>query len=719
MFKKNHGNDSIRIMENIGIKWLITKKVSEIDDIVDSFVQKSLNVRKNIVREKDPEKCIIELIRDTYTCNILLRYIGLMMLLSSDNHWENIDNKLMKYIQSYYSNKKFIKKIMQLFDHYVDIFEKNKMNEDYCKFLDKIICKGDVSHDNSDVKKTIRMIENRIFNLLNINSVVKIATRHLNKVPTNFEMKQDKVIIPLNQKNYCDLMNLVDDMDIRHQIEKQYMSKTNNVLQDFSNLVLLRKELASQAGYSTFFKYVNRGKFDNSDTIKNLITELNHKINTKARNEINKIHQYFTKTFNAAKKNNKQHETSSTMNKISICDVIKYNNMYKNNTTFKVNDVLNTIFNIIGNYFSIKFEKSKDYDFATLQSWRPNIDVLNVIDALNGKIMGRLFLDVWYDENKNVNSPISIRMSDKMQIIYPFTSSSSHTIAESILIANYANNKLLTYSDIVLLFREFGYILSGTCYDSRVGLVNYDEEFSNYLPLLMEYIAWDRDTIKSMLKNKSLSKNKSMINNTDSSLIDLIEMERSIDLCFNLKIKCVNAKFDHLIHNSEPLMDLLINTSKNNGNVCDDILNTYKDVYKEIMDPLSDIMDVDIAHIDPLTIIQEINNSQSMLYANLMNEIFAYASYWIIKHNKSRDFRSCVLSDGTTNYRDLVRMFLKKMDPSTNCFSLYVKNVIKVDECTEDNVDNDIITEDINYFDDNLSDHEPDKEEIIQINRSR
>lgn len=689
-------------MDNIGIKWLITKKVSEIDHIVVSFIENSLNIRKYIIREEDPEKCMIGLIRDTYTCNLLLRYVGLMILISNDVMWEDIDNKLLKYIQIYYNNQKFIDKLITLFDHYMKTYEKEKKNEDYCKFLDKIICKGNISQDNSDIKKTIRMIENRIFNLLNINPTVKIATRHLNKIPAEFEIKQDKAIISLSQKNYHDLMNLVDDMNVRHQIEKQYMSKTNNVLQDFSNLILLRKELASQTGYSTFFKYINRGKFDNSETIKNLITELNQKINTKAHNEINKIHQYFTKTY--SRSNNR----ASNGSKISICDVIKYNNMYKNNSMFNVNDVLNIILSIVGSYFNLRFEKSKDYD--TL--WRSNVDILNMIDAKTGKLLGRLFLDVLFDENKKVNSPISIRISDKMQInsstSLPTTTSSSlssqqhQSVAEVVLVANYMNNKSLTYNDVVLLFREFGYILSGMCYDSRVGLINYDEEFSNYLPLLMEYIAWDRDTIKKILKNN------------DNSMIDLIEMTRSIDLCFNLKLKCVNAKFDHLIHNSEPLLDLLVNTSKNNGNVSNDILDTYKDIYKEIMSPLADIMDIEIDCIDPLTIIQEINNSQSMLYANLMNEIFAYASYWIIKQNKNADFRNCVLNDGITNYRDLVRMFLKRMDTNTNCFSLYIKNVIKTEERVEE-----ILTEDTNYFDDNQSDSEPDKEEIIQINRVR
>jgi hypothetical protein len=348
-------------------------------------------------------------------------------------------------------------------------------------------------------------------------------------------------------------------------------------------------------------------------------------------------------------------------------------------------DVFYVIFNVLDNYFGIKIQKINE------KTWRQNVIVYIMIDKKSGNLLGRLFLDIMYDENKKIVDPISIKLSDKMQI-----NINSKSTAEVVLLTNYQNLKCMTYNDIVLLFREFGYIMAGICYESRVGVVNYDEEFSNYLPLLMEYIAWDRDIISLIAKNH------------DVSIVDHIEMGRYIDMCLNIKFKCINAKFDHLLHNSEVLMDELI---KNTDNANIGILETYLNIYKEFMEPYSNIFLSNIEYIDPIAIIQEINGSQGVMYANLMNEIFAYASYWIIKEKKINDFRECVLSNGVDNYRDLVRSFLKKVD--VNCFVLYVKNVLKLESL------DDYITEDTNYFDENehKDESDSDKDEIIEINR--
>jgi hypothetical protein len=92
------------------------------------------------------------------------------------------------------------------------------------------------------------------------------------------------------------------------------------------------------------------------------------------------------------------------------------------------------------------------------------------------------------------------------------------------IISNWNINEGITYDNVVLLFREFGYVVNSMCYDSYVGLINYDNEFSNYLPALLEYIAWDRDVINMI------------VDNLDYSIVDHIEMCRTIDLCYNIKL---------------------------------------------------------------------------------------------------------------------------------------------------------------------------------------
>ena len=658
-------------MNDSNINTFINKNVLEINEIASSFINTSLNLRENIIRENRPEICIIELIRDTYMCNLFLRYIGMMSIIDPNPKWITIDNKMTEYMYNYYNNEKFKNKLVELYKFYYKIYEKDSTNYDYCCFIDKMINKSEISLECLEIKKTIKMLENRIFNIININPILKVATKYFKNIPEHFEIKNDNAIINLTNTNYLLLIDIIDDMKIRHQIEKHYLSRTKNVLSDFSKLIVFRKLLAERSGYSTYFKYINKGKNDNSETIKDFITDLNNKINKKTHIEFNKIYQYFS-------------SLHGIKTKLDSSDIIKYVRMQKNNNKFECNHVLNVIFNLISKYFNIKFNRINEH------GWNKNVIIYNVIDISTQKLLGKLFLDITFSENKKIIDPISLRLGDKMQI-----TASNITKSEIVLLGNYQSGKTMTYSDVVLLFREFGYVVINMCYESRAGMINYDNEFSNFIPSLMEYIAWDRETIKMI------------IGKLDPSIIDHIEICRDLDICYNIKIKCINAKFDHLIHNSEPLLKIISVAIENKNDGSCEILETYKKIFAEMMNPVNDIFSDEINNIDPLLIIQEINNTQAFLYSNLMNEIFSYSTFFVLKNNNCiDDFRKNVLNNGVNNYRDLIRVFLKKFN--INCFSLYINNVVKT------TVIDDSITEDTNYFEEEYyNESEQDKEEIF------
>ena len=90
-----------------------------------------------------------------------------------------------------------------------------------------------------------------------------------------------------------------------------------------------------------------------------------------------------------------------------------------------------------------------------------------------------------------------------------------------------------------------------------------------------------------------------------------------------------------------------------------------------------------------------------------MNEIFSYATYYVLKNNNcTEEFRKGVLNNGVNNYRDLIRVFLKKYN--INCFSLYINNVVKT------TITEDCLTEDTNYFEEEYyNESEQDKEDIF------
>ncbi|VBB17821.1 hypothetical protein YASMINEVIRUS_284 [Yasminevirus sp. GU-2018] len=692
-------------MSDIGIKGLITKNVDEIDSLVKMFIKSSLNIREGIAYGDDPDICMLSLIRDTYMCTLLLRYVGLMTIVHPDPKWGAVDNRIIEYIQDYYSNEKFKNKLIELYEHYLQKYEKaqkqTQTDYDYCKFLDKMIHRGETPKKGIETKKMIRMTENKIFNVMNVNPVVKISKSKFRSIPPHFEIKGDDVLVHLTQANYYDLLDSVDDYTVLHNVEAMYTSRTANILTSFSKLVALRQLLAEQSGSQTYFKHVNYGKNDTSETLKDFLTELNNKLDSKIRNEISRVYQNYSMNTRGVRGDGR-----TDLKKMQRCDVTKYVRSKRSNFRFEISHVMNVVFSLLGKYFNIKVEKTSD------KGWSDRVVVYNMIDGLNsadkqknGGLLGRLFVDTVFDENKKVSDPISIRLSDKMRINQ--TGASGTTCSEVALLANYLPNKGLTYNEVVLLFREFGYVVNSVCYESRVGLINYDDESSNYIPALMECIAWDHDTIKLI------------VGSADHTIIDHIEMSREVDMCYNIKMKCANAKFDHLLHNSEPLLKIIKRSIDTKGDANDEIVETYRGIFGEVMNPVSNMIDTNIKHIDPLTIIQEINGSQGVLYSNLINEIFAYATFWIIKNRSTAkdntivsEFRKTVLSNGVVNYRELIRNFLKYAD--VNCFTLYIKNVIKLD------IIDDYVTEDTNCFeegDDTGDDTSDDKEAIIQINR--
>src|SRR5260221_387443 len=99
-------------------------------------------------------------------------------------------------------------------DNLVTIFIKSSLN-----------IREDISKKGTEIKKHIRMIENRIGNMLNnIIPTVTVATRHFRVIPSQYETKHGKIIVPLTYVNYSDLLDNIDDMTIRHRIESQYIS---------------------------------------------------------------------------------------------------------------------------------------------------------------------------------------------------------------------------------------------------------------------------------------------------------------------------------------------------------------------------------------------------------------------------------------------------------------------------------------------------------------
>jgi hypothetical protein len=661
-------------MANIGVKGLYMKDVNEINQFIDMFIKSSNHIKTGLINSKIKKKngddsndtIMLSLLRDTYVCNLLMRYIGMMTMISNDQGWIMLDSKMNEYSEKYYCDEKYRNRLIELYEYYIKIYEKSKMNYDYCKFLDKIITRCNVSKKALETKNTIRMTENNMYGIININPTIEIDLKYLSKnilaslkqnngtiFNDNHEIANDKLVIDLSEDNYSKLIQYIDDINVRHYIEDEYMSRSKNVMEHLAQLVILRKEFAHEMKYETYFKYIYRGKHDNSNTIKYLIDELIKNINKKSNDEMKKINDHYVA----------KHKIQT---KLTACDINKYSLSLKNNKKVYPTTAISVIFEVLKTYFCINIIKT---DTPT---WQKNVIMYNMVDINTDKTFAKLYIDLEYNDAKKISKPLSIRLTDCMQISdvsqekAKIIGNEFLTLPEIALLGNYRNNEMIEYDDVTLLFKEFGYILNSACYQSRVGSVNHDEEFSNLVPYIMQWFALDKNIMGKIMKNY------------DPTIIDHILLNNKHTLCFNMLNKCISARFDHIIHNDEKFISSLAScTPTNRGKL---LQNKYKEIHDELMKSKINHYEANVKYIDPIVIVQEISGNQGYIYGSLMNDFFAYTIYWGLKENivknQKMHFRNTVLHDGVTSYRELVRAFIETLN--IDCFTFYLKNVLNI-----------------------------------------
>lgn len=704
-------------MSGIGIRTLVNRGTEYANNFIDQFVTSSVNIKKSIKQYKinyntdnatnnninnnlnndsrERRNMMIALIRDTFVCNLLLGYTGMMRLITDDPIFEEMDTKLLKYINDFYDDTEFTKSLCMIYTKYKEQCDGielgdhiNYENMEFIRFLERIIDRLQIVDKKVAIQSYITMLENKIYNLINVTPLIVLDSKYTKSIPleklNKLEITGKKITknnseileIPLHYDNYSILINNVTSLDIRHEIEKKYVSRSHTAMKDFSDLVIYRKLFASEMGYPSFFQYVTRDKKDNSEVIKKLIISLNSKIENQTKVEIEKIYNYYNKRFDIA--NHK---------KITHVDIRHYIKIHSNSRTYDKYVVIYYLFLLIKKYFGITVkrydwqdknnDKNNDKNknntengisFDTFKSFELVLDDDKPDNGnLENNLLGRLYIDIDRSDTKKIIDPISVKVSDRMLI-----SDNLYSVPEVVLLANY--DKEITYLDIVQLFKEFGYVLQELCYKSGVGLVNRDPEFSNFMPILMENIAWDRDTIELICGKEN------------SDIVDHTFAMRYFNICIALKHKCINAKFDHLLHNSDEMIEILVKIINNNEDVSDSVKNTivqlYQTIYKESFGNVSDYLnipeDITLASVDPLNLVQEINGAQGLLYSNLMNEIFAYSTYHILKNKlkSGNEFRKIVLENGVTPFKDLISEFLSV--PNLNSFNLYLTKLLGI-----------------------------------------
>lgn len=512
--------------------------------------------------------------------------------------------------------------------------------------------------DNNNLLSKFKITKNK--KLSEIQKNIKNIT---NKIKSNINANiifQNK---SLNSESYYIIQKSTPNANDRNIIEQQYFKKSNNCLDLLAELLYKRYEFANEMGFDTYFEFVNSNSLGQSDDIKFLINDLLKRIESRSKKEINRIL--------------KKLKSDGFNKKVDMCDIIYYHDKLKTDYRISPKRVMNVLFKILNKYFYLSIKK---INYGS-QLWNSNIPTFEV--KHNDNTMGYLHIDLKCKQK--IKLPFAINLSSK------YVDDKITHYPRTAFIANYDNlsKEYLTYVDVVHIFKEFGSaIQSLILYKDN----NFDTLFSN----IFEYIAWEKSTIFECCRSHEIS--------------DHIMFTRYIDFANTIKIQCVNALFDHILHNSKEMISVI----KNNSN---EITTLYKQLYKDVMHQQEDILNLNINGINPVVILQEINGSEGMLYKNILTSILAFNLYDRIR-TKDQKFIKNIFKFG--ELEKILNDLLSNSE--TNGYNLYLKELIVYNEIdTEKNIN---IKKNI---DNNMSNHfssistndtSDDSDTIIHIDRS-
>jgi hypothetical protein len=615
-----------------------------------------------------------------YIINTVYKNIGLLSLISKENGELVQANNSVELIQeNFFANKKVYEKLIKI----------KKVSE---KILKKFTLKQNPAID--EILLNIKMLEHKIYsNLLttNIIPVSKNMKRDIKDLPSSIE---------LNRQNYYFFQRNIHNAREREIIEHFYISHSNKSLNDLANLIIERNKLAVLSGSPTYFNFIKK-KSLNENTIKSDIEDLIIKIDQKSRKEVDRIYRNL--------------RTDRFDKKVDFNDIVYYCEKFKTHVEFSPSHVVQCLLTILEKYFGIQFIKLP----PNPELWSENVIGYKV--GVEKELFGYCYIDLEKNNEKTMTSPVCIHLC------HQYTNLENKTTPTKVaIIGNYTNMNLkcMSLSDVIYLFREFGCAVQMLSHKASNGILLANEEFDILMPQLMECILWERTTIELLCKNETIP-----------DIIDNVLFTRHLNFAHSIKIKCVNALFDHVLHNSPELIKII--RSVNQSEYGQVLLSAYKKIYENIMFSQQDILNTNIIGINPTVLQQEINGSEGLIYCNIYTEILSFSIFQLAKTGNGNKFIREVLRCDQNKMKKQLEDFIASS--GDNSYDVYLKELIgyneidtEINNAINNKIDSEnnkyhnikkhvkilptIIESSANQYDD--SDHSDDNiENIIRIDR--
>lgn len=329
---------------------------------------------------------------------------------------------------------------------------------------------------------------------------ILIQPEQLKGLPENFIQQhtltnEGQVLLTTDYSDYQSIISYAEDRSVAKLLNYQFYNRAIKNLKVLDRILELKNKKAKLLGYKTWADYAIEPKMaKDSKTVQKFLDDLSSTIDESARIEYQKLLlereqlNYISDKSPIASQDcpylfQKIRERNSGLD-------IKTLNEY-----FEINCVIKGILSLIEQMFNLSLRKN-----STVSKWNSDIEVIDVYDE--DKWCGRIYLDLYIREGKYKHSAMFHIRDGKLL-------SNGHYLEPIVaIICNYSkpNNgsTLLTHSNVVSLFHEFGHVLHNIL--TRQSLITYSgsntaRDFVEVPSQVFEAFAYQKDIIDSFARH--------------------------------------------------------------------------------------------------------------------------------------------------------------------------------------------------------------------------
>jgi Zn-dependent oligopeptidase len=460
---------------------------------------------------------------------------------------EDIYNKIVQFYKKADQYIKLVESDIQFFKKIMESYEKNgiNLNEKDRSMLLKV--KQEISNIENHLSKFIRESENKIIGMTN-EELKGLPSYFIHTLPV-VSNNPIKYGVTFDKAKYIQYMKYIDDENIRKKLEFFYSSQCFDVVDEIARLIVLRDKYAKLLSYSNHSDYKSFNQVaKNSENIKNFLAELLYKLDFRYTKEISTLSK-IKKRFNY---------TDRDTNEINSWNVLYYIDKWKRKyglneneirKYFPLDHVLNCIFDIYQTLFKIEFVKVNGTSV-----WHPDVNIYQIYDKSVGfdkQVIGHLYLDLFNRPHKYKNTRC---FSLQSASVYPYKMKKYQVPIVALTSSlDKQKNVLLSHSEIISLFHEFGHVIHHIFGKTKYSIfsgTNVELDFVETPAQILENMCWNKHILNKLSSHYKTGEKLSY------DIIEKMIRVKHINIGFNYKYNIFVAMYDQLIHSSSNFIEM-------------------------------------------------------------------------------------------------------------------------------------------------------------------